>query len=177
MKYLIMTEGSCEKAVLDVFIEKGILKYKKEDLLYEEIHRSRQIKGDLIAKIEQLPPNEKVTVIRLGDNLSDELKIPKSLKNKIIKGEKVCIKPEFEILHIIRECKYKTYNKNKHMKPSEYLVNQVLLDYQKTYAYNYDYFLKMNVEEVRSLIKEYNVLRHETHQRDEYTLDYLIDKI
>ena len=42
-------------------------------MLYEEIHRSRQIKGDLVAKIEQLPPNEKVTVIRLGDKLSDEL--------------------------------------------------------------------------------------------------------
>lgn len=101
MKYLIMTEGTCEKAFLDVLLEKNILLFEVNDLLYEEIFKARQLEQSLISKINQLPLNEKVTIIRIGDKLSDELRIPLDVKNKVVSIEKVCIKPEFEILYII----------------------------------------------------------------------------
>lgn len=41
MKYLIMTEGTDEKALLDILLEKGMLKYGKNELLLEEIHHAR----------------------------------------------------------------------------------------------------------------------------------------
>ena len=35
MKYIIMTEGTCEKALMDVLIKKEILNIPVESLLYE----------------------------------------------------------------------------------------------------------------------------------------------
>ena len=160
MKYLIMTEGSCEKALLDVFIEKDLLKYERNDLLYEEIHHARQIKGELITKIEQLPPSEKIVIIRVGDKLNDIIKI--------------CIKPEFELLHIINEGEYKKYNNNKHIKPCEYLLKYVLKDYEKHYEYNYNYFMLLEVAKIRNIINDYNRLRHDVHDKNEYTISYLL---
>ena len=174
MKYLIMTEGSCEKALLDVFIEKDLLKYERNDLLYEEIHHARQIKGQLITKIEQLPPSEKIVIIRVGDKLNDELKIPKHIKYKINDIIKICIKPEFELLHIINEGEYKKYNNNKHIKPCEYLLKYVLKDYEKHYEYNYNYFMLLEVAKIRNIINDYNRLRHDVHDKNEYTISYLL---
>lgn len=83
-KILIMTEGSDELAFLEVALNKKLLKYKREDLLYEEIIHARQIKGDLIARIQQLNPKEKIKIIRVGDKLSDNLKISKEIKGRIL---------------------------------------------------------------------------------------------
>ena len=48
MKYLVMTEGTCEKALIDVLIEKGLFSISVESLLYEQIFHARQIKVSLI---------------------------------------------------------------------------------------------------------------------------------
>ncbi len=41
MKYLVMTEGTCEKALIDVLIKKGIFSLPIESLLYEQIFHAR----------------------------------------------------------------------------------------------------------------------------------------
>lgn len=51
MKYVVMTEGTCEKALIDVLIKKGLFNISVESLLYEEIFHARQIKRSLIEKI------------------------------------------------------------------------------------------------------------------------------
>ena len=76
---LIMTEGTDEKAFLDVLLEKGMLKYKKEELLFDNIYHKRQIDNELKAFIQQLSITDQVTIYRVGDKLSDELKIPKDI--------------------------------------------------------------------------------------------------
>lgn len=135
MKYLIMTEGTCEKALLDVMKEKGLLFYDVIELLYEDIHHARQINNRLIEMINQLPINEQITIIRIGDKLNDELKIPIDLIDRIHKILKICIKPEFEILHIIFYKKFTKYNSIKRkIKPSEYVLT-FCKEYKKSYIY------------------------------------------
>ncbi len=45
MKYLVLTEGTDEKALLDIILERGMLQYEKKDLLLGEIHHCRQLKN------------------------------------------------------------------------------------------------------------------------------------
>lgn len=170
MKYLIMTEGTCEKAFLDVLLEKNILLFEVNDLLYEEIFKARQLEQSLISKINQLPLNEKVTIIRIGDKLSDELRIPLDVKNKVVSIEKVCIKPEFEILYIIWNNEVEKYNKQKsNEKPSEYIYH-IIDDYQKSYKYNYEFFSNLTEKELKFLIKQYDIKRLGTHTSFEKSL-------
>ena len=101
MKYLVMTEGTCEKALIDVLIKKGIFSLPIESLLYEQVFHARQIKNSIIERINQLPVSEKICIIRIGDTLTDELDIPNDIRDRVESCRKICIKPEFEILHLI----------------------------------------------------------------------------
>ena len=104
-----MTEGSCERALLDACLEKGMLSIPPSDLLYEQIFHARQIDNRLSDMIGQLPFGEKVRIIRVGDKLTDQLVIDEDLADRIVAVEKICIKPEFEILHIIYRGKFSEF--------------------------------------------------------------------
>lgn len=175
MKYVVMTEGTCEKALIDVLIKKDIFKIPVDSLLYEEVFHARQIKGKLLEKINQLPYLEKIIIIRIGDKLSDELFIPQELEERIEVSLKICIKPEFEVLHLINSDadnnyfrKYKSKNK-----PSEYLC-QIDCEYEKTYEYNYEYFDRLSSDKLKELIKKYSFSRRKSHKKDEGLLEDLI---
>lgn len=175
MKYIIMTEGTCEKALIDVLICKGLFKIPIESLLYEQIFHARQIKSNLLERINQLPPQEKLHIIRIGDSLTDELIIPDDLEDRVEKCEKICIKPEFEMLYLIHKNedinyikKYKSKNK-----PSEYL-KKIYCEYEKSYEYNYDYFDSLSKKEIKEIIHKYSCTRKLTHNKDEGLLESLI---
>ena len=172
-----MTEGTCEQALLNVLIDKAIFKYPVESLLYEEIIHARQIKGNgsLLEKINQLPRDEKISIIRVGDKLSENFSIPKEIKTRVLDNRKICIKPEFEILHLLflkEDENYHNKYKSKE-KASEYL-QRICSDYRKTYNYNYKFFNNLSANELKSLIKVYSIKRHKVHDKDEETLDCLI---
>ena len=101
MKYLVMTEGTCEKALIDVLIKKGLFSLSIESLLYEQIFHARQIKNSIIERINQLPVSEKICIIRIGDTLTDELDIPNDIRDRVESCRKICIKPEFEIFRTL----------------------------------------------------------------------------
>lgn len=163
MKYLLMTEGTCEKALLDLLLERNLLLYSRSDLLYNEIYHLRQINESTYEKISQLGTNEKITIIRIGDKLTDKLDIKCEYKDRIISCEKVCTKPEFEILHIIHEKKYKEYLKAKSKKkPCEFLKT-IIKEYEKTYLFNYQYFNNMSDDDIRQLLRKYSKLRGKIH--------------
>lgn len=175
MKYVVMTEGACEKALIDVLIKKGLFNISVESLLYEEIFHARQIKRSLIEKINQLPYTEKIRIIRIGDSLTDELLIPQEIEERIEKCLKICIKPEFEILYLIHkneDANYIRKYKSK-SKPSEYLY-QIDCNYEKTYEYNYDFFDALSNEEIKNIIKRYSFTRGKVHNKDEGLLESLI---
>lgn len=175
MKYVVMTEGTCEKALIDVLIEKNIFSLEVESLLYEQVFHARQIKSSLIERINQLPNDEKIFIIRIGDALTDELYIPEEIMDRIECCKKICIKPEFEILHLIQRkenLKYIRKYKSR-LKASEYLY-QIDCNYEKTYEYNYDFFDSLSNEEIKSIIHTYNCTRSKVHNDDEGTLEELI---
>lgn len=177
MKYLIMTEGTCEKAFVDVLVEKELLFVPEDMLLYEQIFHARQIKTSLVEMINQLPPQQKVVIIRIGDKLSDELIIPDELKDRIVECLKICIKPEFEILHLIsrnEERKYLRKHKSS-VKASTYLHN-IDCKYEKSYEYNYSFFSNISQNDLLSLIRKYTKLRKNVHKSDELVLEYIIKK-
>ena len=74
---LIMTEGTVELSFLEVLLEKDLLMFNKDELLAEKIFHQRQINGEVMGFIQMLPMSDSVTIYRVGDKLSDALKIPK----------------------------------------------------------------------------------------------------
>jgi hypothetical protein len=169
-----MTEGKCEKAMMDVLIDKGILKFTRFDLLYEEIYNLRQIRGEVLQKINQLPINETVKICRIGDKLSDKLKIPKDISWRVTETEDYCTKPELEILNIIYLDLYKDYEKLKSTtKPSEFL-KEICPDYKKSYKYHYDFYTKLSDSDITNLFHEYNGIRSGTHKKNQKLLSGMI---
>lgn len=175
MKYLVMTEGTCEKALIDVLIKKGLFSLSIESLLYEQIFHARQIKNSIIERINQLPVSEKICIIRIGDTLTDELDIPNDIRDRVESCRKICIKPEFEILHLIYKKEDSNYIKKykSKLKASEYLY-QIDCNYEKSYDHNYDFFDSLSEEEIKNIIKLYTSKRSKVHNKDEGILESLI---
>lgn len=175
-KVLIMTEGSDELAFLEVALDKDLLKYNKSDLLYEEVIHARQIREDLIARIQLLEPNVKIKIVRVGDKLSDKLRIPKEIKRRVIDTvDDYCTTPEFEMLMIIKEGMFNEYNKVKSQKkPSEFYMAKHP-DYHKSREYVSAYFESLSITEFSSLLKEYEEKRGKTIPCGKNSIYHLFD--
>jgi len=140
MKYLILTEGECELGLINVLLEKNMMIYSFDDLVYERAYHERQLTDKIKERINSLPYDEKITIIRIGDKLTDSINIPPEYKEKIVEQIKVCTKPEFEILHIIHKKKINEFiHRKTEIYASEYLKS-IDKTYKKTRDYNYNYF-------------------------------------
>lgn len=153
---LIMTEGTTELALLEVLLEKGMLKFNKTELLMEKIYHSRQIVGEIISYIQLIDYKDKVCIYRVGDTLHDKLRIPKSLvSEKIASNVDISTTPELEILFIVNENLYKEYEKVKSkVKPSAF-YKKYNKNYKKQKKFVYDYFSKMTNKEIFDLFQKY----------------------
>ncbi len=165
MKYLIITEGKCELALLNVLLEQSLFKIDINDMLDEQVFHKRQIDEYLYTLIRALPKSERITIIRVGDTLTDALYIENNYRHLFLEEIKVCTKPELEILMIINEGLLKDFNKT-NLKPSVFLRTKKI-GYSKNYEYIHDYFIKTKLKE---LLQEYK--RIKLHLKDEH---YLID--
>lgn len=129
---LIMTEGADELAFMQVLLDRNLLKYSKEELLMESIYHSRQINGEITGYIQLLPSDDTVTIYRVGDKLTDKVKIPKAIiSNKIAKKYDICILPEFEILFILNENLYEEYDKVKSLDKASTFYKKKNPNYKK----------------------------------------------
>ena len=86
MKILIMCEGSNELKVINILLDSGKLKFTRDDLLDMRPFHARQLTSP------QLKPafdayHGDIEVYRIGDKMTDSLKIPKDL-SAIIKSQK-----------------------------------------------------------------------------------------
>lgn len=170
-----MTEGSDELAFINVLLEKKILKFTKEELLMEDIYHARQINGVLVGYIQLLPSEDTVSVYRIGDKLSDDLTIPKSiLKSKISGKYDISTTPEFEILFILNEGLYDDYLKVKSVKKSSIFYKEHNKNYKKQASYVKDYFSIMENEEIISLIDLYVRKHGHSHKTNQLTLKDII---
>ena len=103
MKYLIMCEGPNELEIIRMLLEHDKLIFTEDDLLNLVPYHARQIASNPTVKAALNLYHGDVQVLRIGDKLNDELKIPKEYKGKIKGVEKYCTKPELEMLLIISE--------------------------------------------------------------------------
>ena len=103
MKYLVMCEGPNELEIIRMLLEHDKLVFSEDDLLNLVPYHARQIGNNAAVKTAlNLYPGD-VQALRIGDKLSDELKIPRAYKSKIKDIKKYCTKPELEMLLIISE--------------------------------------------------------------------------
>ena len=77
-QYLIMCEGTNELAIINMLIDSGKMCFTRKDLLNREAYFARQLNNPVISSAIKTY-NDKIVIIRIGDKLSDELKIPKDL--------------------------------------------------------------------------------------------------
>lgn len=103
MKYLIMCEGPNEMEIIRLLLEHNKLIFTEDDLLNLIPYHARQIGNNAAVRTALNLYQGDVQVIRVGDKLSDELKIPREYKSKIKDVKKYCTKPELEMLLIISE--------------------------------------------------------------------------
>lgn len=166
-----MTEGSDEKALIDVLIDKGLFKYSQNELVFEQSFHKRQIDDELLLIIRQLPYEDKVIVYRVGDKLSDKFdNRKKDIPGKIIEVNRVCTLPELEMLFIINENMFDEYMKFKSsFSPSEFYKSKNK-KYKKQAAFVTGYFENMDSEDIRKLIKRYDEKRGKVHAKDQYSL-------
>lgn len=172
---LLMTEGSDEKAFLEVLKEKNLLCFSEEELLMDGIYHKRQMDTQIKAYLQQLPCKDSVDIYRVGDKLTDEIRIPQSVSTSKIRAKyKVCTLPEFEILLILYEGLYGEFLKQKSKKKPSEFYKEKHKDYHKQVSYITDYFSEMSDNQIKDLIHLYVKERGNTHKKDQLTLNVLI---
>ncbi len=107
-----MCEGKNELTVLNLLLGHDKLIITPNELLGLVPYQARQLdKSPQILGMMNIY-TEDVIIYRIGDKMTDELRIPKQIKKRVIREEKYCTLPELEILLIISEEKYNEYNSN-----------------------------------------------------------------
>ncbi len=176
MKLLIMCEGPNELKIINILLENRKLKFTSDDLLGLVPYHARQIKSSGAVKTAlNLYPDE-VHIMRIGDGLNEELKIPTEYKDKITLIEKYCTKPELEMLLILSEELADEYEKVKsRVKPKEFAKEHIHCGrkkYDNSTAFYENYF-GADCEKLVAAIHTYK--RHNgSHKKDEHYLAELL---
>lgn len=173
MKILIMCEGANELAVVNMLLDDNRFTFSRDDLLDMRPFHARQLDSP------QLKPalnayHGDLVIYRIGDTLSDAIKIPKDFTNTILAQEKYCTKPEIEMLFIIAENLTSAYEKIKSKtRPKLFCKQNVKLKkkyYDNSTKFFYDYF-SFRVDVLVSTITEYK----RTHGKHKPNENYLAD--
>ncbi len=173
---LIMTEGNNELAFVNVLLEKGILKFKKEELLMEDVYHARQITGELVGYIQLLPSGDTVSIYRIGDKLSDKLIVPTNIMSEKIKDKyDISTTPEFEVLFLLNENLYDDYLKVKSIKKPSEFYKEHNKNYKKQSSFVKKYFESMTNDEIIKLIELYVMKHGKAHKPNQLTLKEIIN--
>ena len=101
MKLLIMCEGPNELAVINLLLEHDRFTFTRDDLVGLVAYHARQLATSTAVKNALNIYQGDFAILRVGDKLSDALKIPAEYKHRVTRIEKYCTKPEIEMLFII----------------------------------------------------------------------------
>ncbi len=173
MKILIMCEGPNELKIVNLLLDNNKLKFTRDDLLDMRPFHARQLTSP------QLKPaldayHGDIEIYRIGDKMSDALKVSKELLPVIKSQAKFCTKPELEMLLIIAENKTSDFEKVKtKQKPKDFCKQNVIFKrkkYDNSTVFYEDYFGD-RIELLVSAITEY----HRTHGKHKSDEGYLFD--
>ncbi len=167
-KYIAcICEGSAERAIIKILLDKNRLIFTWDDLLDGEILRCRNAK-----KFEEQHLRkgftDRITVLRVLDSRREEFKLSKAYASKI-DVVNVITAPEIEMLVIFTEGKYEEYKKSK-KKPSAFCKEDLRIADVKSTHFVESYFADINV--LIKAIREYQ--RVSRIQRGEYALADLL---
>lgn len=112
MKILVMCEGPNEKAVVEMLLDAGRLKFSKDDLVGLNVYHARQLTSSIIKTNLSIYTGD-FEVYRIGDTLTDKLSVPPDYRERIKGIRKFCTKPELEILLLIADGKDAEFEKVK----------------------------------------------------------------
>lgn len=176
MKYLIMCEGPNELEIVRMLLEHDKLIFAKDDLLNLVPYHARQIGNNAAVRTALNLYHGDVEVLRIGDKLNDELKVPREYKGRIKGIKKYCTKPELEILLIISENIDSKFEKVKSKtSPKTFSKENVIYNrtrYDNSTAFYRDYYGE-RIDLLVDTIKRYKQLKGK-HQKDELYLADLL---
>jgi len=86
-----------------MLLEENKLVFSEDDLLGLVPYHARQIASFSVVQLNLNMYQGQVEILRIGDKLNEELKIPRNYRDKIASVKKYCTKPEQEMLFIIAE--------------------------------------------------------------------------
>lgn len=94
-KILILCEGPNELKVVNLLLDHGKLKFSRDDLLDMRPFHARQLASPQLKPALDAYHGE-LEIYRIGDKMSDALKIPKELSSEIKAQKKFCTDPQAE---------------------------------------------------------------------------------
>lgn len=175
-KLLILCEGPNEKAIIDILLEADRLRFTPDDLLGLVSYHARQISSSSVVKLALSLYPGKVDILRVGDTMSEKLRIPSDYVGKIHSVKKYCTKPELEMLLILSENLLPEYEKVKSkIKPKTFSKNNIIYNrqrYNNITAFYHIYYGK-NVDLLVDSIHAYR-RSHGAHKQDEHYLADLL---
>lgn len=176
MKYLLMCEGPNELEIIRMLLEHNRLIFTADDLLNLTPYHARQIVSNPTVKTALNLYYGEVKVLRIGDKLNEELKIPKEYKGKIKGVEKYCTKPELEMLLIISEELNGKFEKEKSKKsPKSFSKENIVYNkkhYDNSTAFYRDYY-GHRIDLLVNTIKKYKQIKGKHHKDELYLANLL----
>ena len=178
MKILVMCEGPNEKAVVEMLLDAGRLKFSKDDLVGLNVYHARQLTSSIIKTNLSIYTGD-FEVYRIGDTLTDKLSVPLDYRERIKGIRKFCTKPELEILLLIADGKDAEFEKVKAGKdrkgPKAFCKANVVYNhkrYDNSTQFYLDYF-GSDIDSLVTAITKYKQ-KHGAHKKDE---EYLADLV
>lgn len=171
-----MCEGPNGKAVVEMLLDAGRLKFSKDDLVGLNVYHARQLTSSIIKTNLSIYTGD-FKVYRIGDTLTDKLSVPPDYRERIKGIRKFCTKPELEILLLIADGKDAEFEKVKAGKdrkgPKSFCKANVVYNhkrYDNSTQFYLDYF-GSDIDLLVTAIKKYKQ-KHGAHKKDE---EYLAD--
>lgn len=173
MKILLLCEGPNELKIINLLLDHNKLKFTKDDLLDMRPFHARQLTSPQLKPALDAYQGD-ITVYRIGDKLSDNLKIPKELLNAIKGVYKFCTKPELEMLIIIAENMRRDFEKVKSkQKPKDFCKQHIVFN-RKQYDNSTDFYSNYFNNRIDLLIYAISEYKH-THGNHKTNEGYLFD--
>lgn len=178
MKILVMCEGPNEKAVVEMLLDAGQLKFSRDDLVVLNVYHARQLTAPIIKTNLSIYTGD-FEVYRIGDTLTDNLSVPADYRDRIRGIRKFCTKPELEMLLLIAEGKDAEFEKvkaGKNSKDAKAFCKANVVHNRKRYdnstQFYWDYF-GSDIDTLAAAIKKHKQI-HCAHKKDEgYLADLL----
>ncbi len=173
MKILIMCEGPNELKIINLLLDYDKLAFCRDDLLDMRPFHARQLESSQLKPALDAYHGE-IKIYRIGDKLSDKLKISKDMSMRISEQRKFCTKPELEMLLIIAENLVSAFEKVKSKQKPKDFCKQNIVHSRKKYDNStafYEQYFDGRIELLINAITEY----HRTHGKHKADEGYLFD--